>query len=233
MKLLKILLPLCFFALSVMFAGASLSQTPATVAAQEGDKLVYADFETVKDNRPVSSRGGAIQINAYQERVPSHFKGAGDTNAPELVRLKKDDPNRAIAFDYEFQSPNQWAGVGVEIHGLPDKDGKPVADDVSGYKFLSLQVYATGVTTVMVEFISRGQGFSIDSGSPQKIFKVSPGLNTYRVPLNGLNQPSYVEVRVNPKDLLKKLTAVNVAVSCSQCVPTKGTVVIDNLVFEK
>lgn len=228
MKLLKILLPLCFFALPVILAGETERAT-----AQDGDKLVYADFQTMKDNRPVSSRGGAIQINAYQERVASHFKGAGDTNAPELVSLKKDDPNRAIAFDYELQSPNQWAGVGVEIHGLPDKDGRPVADDVSGYKFLSLQIYATGVTTVMVEFISRGQGISIDSGSPQKVMKISPGLNTYKVPLNSLNQPSYVEVRVNPKDLLKKLTAVNVAVSCGPCQPTKGTIIVDNLVFEK
>jgi hypothetical protein len=228
MKLLKILLPL----LLLVFAGGT---TRVMEAAQEGDKLVYADFETVKDNRPVSNRGGVVQLNAYQERasIPSRFKGAGDTNAPELVRLKKDDPNRAIAFDFEFQPPNQWAGVGAEIHGLPDKDGKPVADDVSGYKYLSLQLYATGVTSVMVEFISRGQGISIESGSPQKIFKVTPGFNTYRVPLNSLSQPSYVEVRVNPKDLLKKLTAVNVAVSCSQCLPTKGTVVIDNLVFEK
>ena len=228
MRLLKILLLLCFFALPVVFAGET-----GRAAAQDGDKLVYADFQTMKDNRPVSSRGGAVQINAYQERVPSHFKGAGDTNAPELVGLKKDDPNRAIAFDYELQSPNQWAGVGVEIHGLPDKDGRPVADDVSAYKFLSLQIYATGVTTVMVEFISRGQGISIDSGSPQKVMKVSPGLNTYKVPLNSLNQPSYVEVRINPKDLLKKLTAVNVAVSCGPCQPTKGTVIIANLVFEK
>lgn len=232
MKLLKALLPLCCFALSVIFAGGT---ERAIKAAQEGDKLVYADFETVKDNRPVSNRGGAVQLNSYQERasIPTRFKGAGDTNAPELVRLKKEDPNRAIAFDYEFQSPNQWAGVGAEIHGLPDKDGRPVAEDVSGYKYLSLQLYATGVTSVMVEFISRGQGISIESGSPQKIFKITPGFNTYRVPLNSLSQPSYVEVRVNPKDLLKKLTAVNVAVACSQCLPTKGTVVIDNLVFEK
>jgi hypothetical protein len=31
---------------------------------------------------------------------------------------------------------------------------------------------------------------------------------------------------------LKKLTSVNVVASCNQCVPAKGTIVIDNLVFQ-
>ena len=63
-------------------------------------------------------------------------------------------------------------------------------------------------------------------------FKVSKGSNTYKVPLNSLSQPSYVETRVKPKDLLKKLTQVNISVGCNQCAPTAGTVVIDNLVFQ-
>jgi hypothetical protein len=41
-----------------------------------------------------------------------------------------------------------------------------------------------------------------------------------------------MEVRVNPKDVLKNLTAVNLSVSCNQCVPIKGTVVVDNMVFQ-
>lgn len=239
MKLLKILLPLCCFALSLAMTGpvatnASLSPAFVTAAAQESDKLVYADFETIVDNRPVSSRGGVVQLFKYQESPASQtrLKGAGDTNAPEVVRLNKDDPNRAVAFDYGFQPPNQWAGAGLEVHGLPDKDGKPVSEDVTRFKYLTLQLYVTGAQSVTVEFISKGQGISIDSGSPQMTFKVSKGFNTYKVKLDSLGQPSYVEQRINPKDLLKKLTSINVNVSCNQCTPLNGTVVIDNLVFQ-
>jgi len=209
---------------------------PVIEAAQGVDKLVYADFETMKDNRPVSNRGGLVQLFNYQENAvnPSRFKGAktGDSNAPDVVRLSKDDPNKAITFDYELRPPNQWAGVTVEVHGQADKDGKPVADDVSGYKYLTLQLYVTGVTSVTVEFISRGQGIKIESGSPQKSFKVTKGFNTYRVALDSLTQPQYAETRVKPKDLLRKLTQVNISVACNQCVPTSGTVVVDNLVFQ-
>jgi hypothetical protein len=229
-----------FFSLSALFTGGTTTPVLSTVLirepAQGSDKFVYADFETVKDNRPVSSRGGLVQLFSYQENAanPSRFKGAqkGDANAPDVVRLSKDDPNKAITFDYELRMPNQWAGVTVEVHGQPDKDGKPVSDDMSGYKYLTLQIYVTGVTSVTVEFISKGQGIKIDSGSPQMSFKVSKGFNTYKVALDSLTQPPYVETRVKPKDLLKKLTQVTISVACNQCVPTSGTVVIDNIIFQ-
>jgi hypothetical protein len=228
------------FSLSALFTGGAttpvLSAALVPEAAQATDKFIYADFETTKDNRPVSSRAGLVQLFGYQENQinPSRFKGSktGEQNAPEVVRLSKDDPNRAITFDYELRPPNQWAGVTVEVHGQPDKDGKPVPDDMSGYKYMTLQLYVTGVTQVTVEFISKGQGIKIDSGSPQMSFKVSKGFNTYKVALDSLTQPSYVETRVKPKDLLKKLTQVTVSVACNQCVPTSGTVVLDNLIFQ-
>ena len=237
---LRALSPLhCCLLLSVLSTGVTTTPVRhaalAAEAAQGPDKFIYADFETIKDNRPVSNRGGLIQLFTYQENSanPSHFKGAPTgENAPDVVRLSKDDPNKAITFDYELRMPNQWAGVTVEVHGQPDKDGKPVADDMSGYKFMTLQLYVTGVTQVTVEFISKGQGIKIDSGSPQMSFKVSKGFNTYKVSLDSLSQPSYVETRVKPKDLLKKLTQVNISVACNQCVPTSGTVVIDNLIFQ-
>src|SRR5688500_14425343 len=102
-------------------------QQPAT-SSRSGDsrRLVYADFERVENNRPVSARGGLIQLYGYEEsRVhKSTFKGleGADPPAPELVRVKKDDPNRAMKFEYSLLAPNQWAGVTVEIHGLPDVD---------------------------------------------------------------------------------------------------------------
>jgi hypothetical protein len=226
-----------FIALCVMLASA-LSADAGAGARQEGgqaggDSLVYADFENAQDKRPVSSRGGYVQLISYEETTKSHYKGLEGSNAPEVVRLKPDDPNHAIAFDYELYSPNQYAGVGVEVHGEPDKDGKPVADDLSAYKTLSMQVYATGVSSLRVEIISRGQGINMTSGFPQMAFKIKPGFNTYKIPLSSLNQPRWAETKVGPKDVLKKLTAVSLTAFCEQCTPVRGTVVVDNLVFQK
>ncbi len=247
MGIMRFTLLLCTGAVLVIFSvegihpmfSVGLSGSQAASAknrAQEEGKLVYADFETVKDNRPVSNRGGLIQLFSYQENsaLQAKFKGLEGANppAPDLVRLRKDDPNKAIAFDYEIPAPNQYAGVTVEVHGQADRDGKPVADDVSGYKYLTLQAYATGVPSLRIEFVSRGQGLNISSGFPQMLFKVTPGFNTYKIPLKSLFQPSWVQERISPKDVLKKLTAVNISAYCEPCTPVKGTVVIDNLVFQ-
>jgi len=224
---------LCALVLTVLLAA---DESRPALAAPQGDALVYADFESVQDNRPVSKRGGWIQLNSYEETTKSKFKGLANASpgAPELVRLKQDDPNKAAAFDYELYSPNQYAGVGLEVHGQPDKDGKSVADDASGYKFISLQVYATGVPRLRVELISRGQGMNMSSGFPQAAFKVKPGLNTYKIPLNSFAQPSWVENKVSTKDVLKKLTAVSLSAFCEGgCAPVQGTVVVDNITFEK
>jgi hypothetical protein len=224
---------LCALTLTALLATGT--RQPA-LAAPQGDSLVYADFETMQDNRPVSKRGGWVQLNSYEETTRSKFKGLANASppAPELVRLKPDDPNKAATFDYELYSPNQYAGVNLEVHGQPDKDGKPVADDVSGYKYLSMQVYATGVPRLRVELISRGQGIGMSSGFPQSAFKVKPGLNTYKLPLNQFAQPSWVETKVSTKDVLKKLTAVSIAAFCDNgCTPVQGTVVVDNITFEK
>ena len=205
-------------------------------SAQDSKKLVYADFETMKDNRPVSSRGGFVQLTSYQERptMQSVVKGMAGANppAPELVKLKKDDPNHAAAFDFELKAPNDYAGVAIEIHGQPDQDGKPANDDVSDYKFLTLQAYAKGVSELRIEFISHGYGIELSSGYPQTDIKVRPGFNTYRIPLKSLSQPSWAQPQVSTKDVLKKLTAVSIAAYCEKCVPTEGTIVVDNLVFQ-
>jgi hypothetical protein len=203
----------------------------------QGNALLYADFETVADNRPVSARGGLVQLVAFQEDSlhKATFKGLdkADPPAPELVRINKDDPNRAMKFDFDIQAPNQWAGVGVEVHGQPDKDGKLVADDVSGYKTLSLQVFAKGVQILRLEAISHGQGIELSGGYPMMTFKVREGFNTYKAPLKAFTQPSWVETHIDPKDLFKKLTSINLQVFCDECRPMQGMVVVDNMVFEK
>ncbi len=205
------------------------SEISGMAFTQDADKLVFADFEALQDNRPVSSRGGNIQLVSYSESptLKCKFKG------PELVRLKKDDPNRALAFDYELLAPNQYAGVGVEIHGQADKDGKPVADDVTSYKSLTLQIYATGVTSLRLEFTSRGVGIKNMNAYPQITFKISPGFNTYKVVLNTIAQPPWADNRINPKDVLKALTSITLTAYCDQCSPVAGTVVVDNIVFQK
>jgi hypothetical protein len=246
MKYVKFLLLVCLLLGSVAaIAGGSLDgaveadnlrETSALATAQGADKFVYADFETSTESRPVSSRGGLVQLISYQENaiLKSSFKGMEGANpaAPELVRTSKDNPNKAVSFDYRFLAPNQWAGVGVEIHGQPDKDGKPIPDDVSAYKFLMLQAYATGVTSLRIEFLSRGQGISVSNGYPQMSFRVSPGFNTYKVPFKSLGQPQWAEPKVDTKDVLKKLTSISVTAYCGPCTPITGTVVVDNLVFE-
>ena len=226
--------------LCALFSMAWLTLAQESAKGQEaaqgnGDSFVYADFENLKDKRPFSNRGGWVQLTSYQESTPSHFKGLADSSppAPESVRLKPDDPNHAIAFDYELYSPNQYAGGGVEVHGQADKDGKPVADDVSAYKFLTMQIYATGVTNLRIEIVSRGQGISLSSGFPQMSFKVKPGFNTYKFPLNSLSQPSWAQTKVSAKEVLKKLTVVSLTAYCEQCTPVHGTVVVDNITFQK
>ena len=215
---------------------AVAAQSPA---AANANRLVYADFERVENNRPVTTRGGLIQLFGYEESRThkSTFKGLEGATppAPELVRIKKDDPNRAMKFDYALMAPNPWAGVTVELHGLPDVDGQPVAEDVSGYKTLSLEVYATGVPILRLEAISGDRGRDMNMQYPQMTFKVRPGMNTYKVPMTAFTQPAwFTDRRVDPKDIFRKLTSINLTAFCEQCdVNRQGMVIVDNVVFEK
>ena len=208
---------------------SSLAQEPT------GDKFVYADFERVENGRVVSNNGGFIQIFGGQESTPVQFKGVANSSpaAPELVRSKDNDKNHLAAFDYSMTGPNQWANVTLEIQGRPSKDGKQVADDVSAYKNLSVQMFATGAEYLRVEFIGHDQGINLQFGFPQLVIKMKLGLNTYVIPLKGLQQPSWVEQRVDTKEVMKKLTAVSISAYCNECTPQHGTVVVDNLVFQK
>ena len=212
----------------------SLSTLSQDAGNKFGDKFIYADFEKSENGRAVSNNGGMVQIYTAQESTPVTFKGLANANpgAPELVRLKNDETNHLASFDYSLTGPNQWANVTLEIQGHPMKEGKPVADDVSGYKHLSLQLYATGTDSLRVEFISHGQGINTPA-YPQLSLRIKPGLNTYVIPLKGLAQPSWVQERVDSKEVLKKLTAVSVSAYCNQCTPQQGMVLVDNLVFEK
>lgn len=239
MKILTSTFAFLTLALTIFSPGGK-TRPLGTSAPQAADKLVYADFDEMKDGRPVSARGGYVQLFGGQQNpaTQSKFKGLEGVNAPELVRLKPDDPNKAAMFTYELPSPNQYASVTLEIQGLPSKDGKQVGEDVTGYKFLTLQVYAkgspapTGVQAVRVELISHDHGIKLQYGFPQAAFKLNPaGFNTYKIELKKLAQPSWVQDRVDLKEVLKNLTSVNIQVYCDQCPPINGTVIFDNLIF--
>jgi len=206
----------------------------STLSQEGGDKFVYADFEKMENGRPVSNNGGFVQIYTGQESVPVKFKGLANASpgAPELIVLKDAPQNHLASFEYTLVGPNQWANVTLEVQGRPAKDGKPVADDVSGYKQMALQLYATGVDSLRVEFISHGHGVNLTAGFPQLPIRLKSGLNTYVIPLKGLSQPSWAE-RVDPKEVLKKLTAISVSAYCNQCTPQHGMVLVDNIVFNK
>jgi len=205
----------------------------STLSQEGGDKFVYADFEKMENGRPISSNGGMVQIYTANESTPVQFKGLANASpgAPELIVLKDAPQNHLASFEYSLVGPNQWANVTLEVQGRPTKDGKPVADDVSGYKQMALQLYATGVDSLRVEFISHGQGINLTAGFPQLPIRLKTGLNTYVIPLKGLSQPSWAE-RVDPKEVLRKLTAISVSAYCDQCTPQHGMVLVDNIVFQ-
>ena len=225
-----------------LVAAALQAETGTNGASQAdvragGDSLAYADFENALDGRPISSRGGKLRLWGYQENPTrmSIFKGHEADNAtPRLVRTSKTDQNHAAAFEYELVIPNQWAGVSMEVQGRPGEEGALPADDVTGYKVLSLQAYVTGTSYMRVEIMSNGQGINLHSGYPMTSFKLKEGFNTYKVKLSSFSQPAWVEgTRIDPKNVLARLTSITLSVFCDHCRPTSGMVIVDNLVFER
>lgn len=227
---------LCTSAALAQARGDGQSPAPPAAAKQpvnDSKHFVYADFEKAgDDNKPVTSRGGAINIFPYQ--APGTKEATA--SAPELVHVKRDDPNHLLKFDYALFAPSDWTGVTLEMHGQPDADGKMVPDDFSEYKVLSLECYATGVPILRVEILSQGKGKDTATAPPQYTFKVKEGLNTYKIPLKAFSQPQWVtDERVDPKNVLKTLTSIHVIPFCEgPCEANKqGMVILDNIVFEK
>ena len=222
-------------ALVFVVAGSVPAQDASKAAESNGSKLVYADFQNLQNGRPVSKRGGMTRLNRYSENAtnPPQFRGLenADPPAPALARVTADDV--AAAFDYQLRIPNEWEGVNMEVFGQPEKDGKLVADDVSGYKFITLRLFAKGPQYIRLELITRGQGANLESGYPTVTFRVSPGFNTYKLKLDSFNQPQWAMQLDLKRDVLMKLTSITVGVFCDKCTMEKGTVVVDNIAFEK
>jgi hypothetical protein len=224
-----------FATLILLFACSVAAQDVSKASESDESKLLYADFQNLQNGRPVSKRGGMTRLNRYSENPanPPQFRGMEKTDppAPALARVVADDT--AAAFDYEMRIPNDWEGVNLEVFGQPEKDGKLVADDVSAYKFITFRIFAKGPQSIRVELITRGQGANLESGYPMATFRVSQGFNTYKLKLDTFNQPEWATRLDFKRDVLKKLTSVTVGVFCAKCSLEKGTVVIDNIAFEK
>jgi len=222
--------------LIVMIAGTiHAQQSDASKAAESDATLMYADFQSLHNGRPVSKRGGLTRLNKYAQNMANapRVRGLENADPPSPAPARVTDQDSAAAFEYELRMPNEWAGVNMEVFGQPEKDGKLVADDVSGYKFITMRIYAKGPRSIRVELITRGHGYSLDGGYPSAVFRVSPGFNTYRLKLDSFNQPEWATPLDFKADVLKKLTSVTVGVFCEKCRIENGTVVVDNIAFEK
>ena len=221
--------------LILLVAGSVPGQNASKPPESDASKFIYADFQNVQSGRPISKNGGMVRLNQYSQNAanPPQFRGLENANppAPAFARVTAGDV--AAAFDYEYRIPNEWAGVNMEVFGEPEKDGKLVPDDVSGYKFISLRVFAKGTQYVKLELITRGQGTNLESGYPAAIIHLSPGFNTYKLKLDSFNQPEWAMPLDLKRDVLKKLTSVTIGVHCDKCIIEKGTVVVDNIAFEK
>jgi hypothetical protein len=225
-----------FLSILILFVGGAVSgQDAAKPSESDASKFIYADFQNVQTGRPVSKHGGMTRLFAYSQNPanPPKFRGLenADPPAPAFARVTTEDT--AAAFDYELRIPNDWEGVNLEVFGEPEKDGKLVPDDVSAYKFITLRVFAKGAQSVQLELISRGQGANLESGYPTSNFRVTPGFNTYKLKLDSFNQPQWAMQLDFKRDVLKKLTSVTIGVHCDKCQLEKGTLVVDNIAFEK
>jgi hypothetical protein len=219
----------------VLVAGSVPGQNASKPPEPDASKLVYADFQNVQSGRPVSKHGGMVRLNQYSQNAanPPQFRGLENANppAPAFARVTTEDV--AAAFDYEFRIPNEWEGVNMEIFGEPEKDGKLVPDNVSGYKFITLRAFAKGAQYIKLELITRGQGANLESGYPGATIRLSSGFNTYKLKLDTFSQPDWAMPLDLKRDVLSKLTSVTIGVHCDRCVIEKGTVVLDNIAFEK
>lgn len=220
--------------LIVLFA-MSVAAQDSKPAESNDSKLVYADFQDLQNGRPVSKRGGQTRLNWYSQNSanPPQFRGMENANPPAPALARVTDQDRAAAFDYEMRIPNEFEGVNLEVFGQPEKDGKLVADDVSGYKYITLRLFAKGPKSVRIELITRGHGANLEAGYPMATFRVGEGFNSYKLKLDSFNQPEWATQLDLKRDVLKKLTSVTVGVFCDKCTFEKGTVVVDNIAFEK
>ena len=217
-------------AMLIILSASSFAQD-----ASDASKLIYADFQNNQNGRPISKRGGTVRLNVYSQNSanPPQVRGMEKANPPAPAFARVTDNDNAAAFEYEMRIPNEWEGVNLEVFGQPEKDGKLVPDDVSGYKFITLRLFAKEARMIRLELITRGHGANLEAGYPMATFRVQPGFNNYKMKLDSFNQPEWATQLDLKRDVLMKLTSVTIGVFCDKCTFEKGTVVVDNIAFEK
>jgi len=229
----------CMVVFAVIFVTVGSLLTVSSPAQEKdkgkdnGSRLVYADFEQVKDGHAVSARGGTLVMSGFEAiHTVSYTNSDKPWPRPPFVVPAAQNHSQMVGFDFSIPAGNAWASVNIEIRGLPEQDGKQVGEDVSMYNFLVVQVFAKGTDTMRAEVASKDNGVKVKDGEGHSFqFKLSGGFNTYRLPLNKFTQPKWDNViRVDLKDVLKHLTSVSFAV---MQIPSTGQVVIDNVAFEK
>jgi hypothetical protein len=201
------------------------------VAQENGSKFTYADFEKLDGNKPVSTRGGTVLMSGNEEVNTVTYTNSTKQwpRLPFIVQATKNN-TQAVGFDFSIPAPNAWASVTLEVHGMPDKDGKQVAEDLSAYNYVTVQIFAKGIESMRCELISRDNGLKLDASHGMS-FRLAAGFTTYRLPVKEFVQPSWSNSpKISAKEVLKKLTSVNFSVTK---IPSTGQVVLDNIGFEK
>ena len=217
----------------ILVAVQSLAQDKEK-GKDNGSRLVYADFEQLQDGKPVSARGGVVVLSSFQEN-PANQASFTNSDKPwpqvPMVVPAAASHTQLIVYNFRIPAPNQWAGVTLEIRGLPDKDGKQTGEDLSAYKYISLDVQAQGTTAMRAELMSKDNGVGIPDGQNHGFpFNLSAGMHTYRLELKKFSQPPWADQKVDVKEVLKKLTSIHIT---TYAVPSSGQIVIDNVAFEK
>ena len=218
-----------------LFAAALILFACFTIAQDSSARLVYADFEKLsKENRPISSRDGQIMFEANAENQAGKPKINPQMFGPQAPLTQR------LGFQFEITAPNAWAEASMKIVGMKDKGrlddwAKTLlvkAEDVSTYKFLSIDIGAVGTEQVRLRLISEGNGVDAGGAYPENYVTVSNELKNYKIALSDFKQATgdWVKKKVTTEQVVKKLTGVQLSVIK---IPSKGIVVVDNVAFEK
>ncbi len=137
-----------------------------------------------------------------------------------------------MAFNYKLQGPQKYTGAALMIDGLPEKDGKPQPEDLSGYKELSFEMEAAGPRRVRVQLLSQKTNLTIVPGfEPSFTLEVKPGFQTYHVPMKKVETPAGTPPNsAGAKAILKQVTGLQFVTDEQG---SSGHIIIDNVVFQK
>jgi hypothetical protein len=211
-----------FGAITFLFSAVAAQQSPSVTP----DKLVYADFENSDAEHVTSSRGGIAQPVGWQ---------ADDSKAPTLepVFLDPDGSfSKRMAFNYKLAAGQKYTGAALMINGLPDKDGKPQPEDLSGYKEMAFDMEAGGPRRIKVQFLSQKTNLTVVPGfEPSYVVDVKPGFETYRISMKKVDTPKDTPPNsASAKAILKQVTGIQIVTDEQG---SSGHIIIDNVIFQK